>query len=157
MDDALDALRSALTQIFREQHATLREVVDGLDAAALNWRPGADTNSIAVLCAHILGSEDFLSATAVGDTIPRDREAEFGVEVADAAALIRQIDAAEARVLERVARLTANDLMEERAPGNDPRNRRALGSWWILHAVEHCREHIGQALLTRQLYEQGRR
>jgi hypothetical protein len=157
MDDALDALRGALTQIFREQHATLREVVDGLDATALNWRPGEDTNSIAVLCAHILGSEDFLSATAVGDTIPRDREAEFAVEATDAPALARQVDAVEARVLERIARLTADDLAVQRAPANDPRGRRAPGSWWILHAVEHCREHIGQALLTRQLYEQGQR
>ena len=32
-----------------------------------------------------------------------------------------------------------------------------MGPWWLLHAIEHSREHIGQATLTLQLHEQARR
>ena len=30
------------------------------------------------------------------------------------------------------------------------------GAWWCLRAVEHSREHLGQALLTLQMYQQQR-
>ena len=41
-----------------------------------------------------------------------------------------------------------------RTPPRDRLGRRFLGSWWIFHVLEHNREHIGQAGLTRQLYQE---
>lgn len=154
MSETIESVRAGLKQVLSEQHDALRSVVEGLNTDALNWKPGPDTNSIAVLAAHLLGAEQFLIATAINQTIPRDRDAEFRVQAPDAATLLRQIDEAGAASAAMVDRLTDEDLSEIRQPAGDRLNRRFPGIWWLLHAVEHNREHIGQAMLTRQLYEQ---
>ncbi len=154
--DPLHALRDGLARVLREQHDALRQVVDGLDREGLNWRPGPETNSVAVLVTHALGAQEFLLATAVGQEVARDRDAEFRVEAADVAELLRWVDAAAGRIARLVERLTLDDLGAVRQPANDRLNRRFPGTWWLLHAVEHTREHLGQAQLTRQLYEQQR-
>jgi uncharacterized damage-inducible protein DinB len=68
--------------------------------------------------------------------------------------LLDLIDQVETETHERLARLTAETLAREFAPPNDRLGRRFTGLRWLLHAVQHNREHIGQALLTRQLAEQ---
>lgn len=156
MAAGIDALRAALRQAFTEQHQVMRDLVQGLDADALNWSPGPEMNSIAVLYAHLLDAERFLLAAALGETVERDREAAFRYRAPDAAALVQLIDAVEAESLARIDRLTEDDLATVRAPAGDRLNRRYPGAWWVLHALGHDREHIGQAMITRQLYEQRR-
>jgi hypothetical protein len=148
--DAL-SLRTTVRQILHEGHDALRRTVVGLDAEALDWRPGPDTNSVAALVAHSLDAERFLVSTAAGVDVPRDREAQFRVRVAGPDVLLALIDQVEAEVdgfLERID--TERLAMRIERPG-----RAHLGSWWLLHAIEHSREHLGQAELTRQLYEQA--
>mgnify|MGYP001048100802 CR=1 FL=1 len=157
MAQGVDALRDALRQALCEQHQVMRDLIQGLDAAALNWSPGPEMNSIAVLYAHLLDAERFLLAAALGETVQRDREAAFRYQAPDAVALLQLIDAVEAESLARVDRLTEADLAAVRAPAGDRLNRRFPGAWWVLHALGHDREHIGQAMLTRQLYEQRAR
>ncbi|MBX6753068.1 MAG: DinB family protein [Thermorudis peleae] len=154
MSTSVEAFRAALRRILQDQHQALREVIDGLDSDALNWTPGPMTNSLSVLCAHLLEAERFLLSTACGEEYPRDREAAFQYRAPDAAALRAMIDQGEATVLSLVDRLSEDDLVAERAPAADRLGRHGQGVWWALRAVEHNREHIGQALLTRQLYEQ---
>src|SRR6185295_14640323 len=49
-----------------------------LDEARLNWVPPvSDTNSIAALVRHIVGSNDAWLARAAGEPFQRDRQAEF--------------------------------------------------------------------------------
>ena len=154
MTQGIEALRDGLRQALRDQHQVMRELIQGLDAAALNCSPGLEMNSIAVLYAHLLDAERFLLATALGETIQRDREAAFRYQALDAAALLQLIDSVLSESLARVDRLTEEDLAAVRAPAGDRLNRRFPGAWWVLHAIGHNREHIGQAMLTRQLYEQ---
>lgn len=154
MSDDLEGTREGLRQSFREQHATLREIIEGLDAEALNWKPADETNSLAVLYTHMLGAEDSLLAAALGEAVDRDRDAEFRISVPDADALLRRIDEVEANTLARIDRLTAEDLGTVRKRAGDRLGREKLGSWWVLHALTHNGEHLGQALLTKQLYEQ---
>ena len=153
MGDALQSVRDGMKQVLAEHHASWREVLDGLTPEALNWTPGPETNSIAVLVTHSLGAEESLLSTVVGRTLSRDRDAEFRVHSSDAAALARRVDEVGTRTAALVDAIGADDLSEIRQPANDRLNRRFPGIWWLLHAVEHNREHIGQAMLTRQLYE----
>ncbi len=154
MAQGIEVLRDGLRQTLREQHQVMRELIQGVDTEALNWSPGPEMNSLAVLYAHLLDAERFLLAVALGETIQRDRAAAFRYQAPDTAMLLQLIDSVEAESLARVDRLTEEDLATVRTPAGDRLNRRFPGIWWVLHAIEHNREHIGQAMLTRQLYEQ---
>jgi DinB superfamily len=56
----------------------LRTTVEGLEADALNWRPGDETNTIAVLVTHAMSSTPWWLCLAMGVELPlRDRPAEF--------------------------------------------------------------------------------
>ncbi len=150
----MDALKTAAKQVLAVQKQAMRDVVSGLDAEALNWKPldGQETNSIAALFAHALDAERFLIASSVDITLDRDREAQFRVEVASADELLALIDRTETEVNGWIDSLTAEHLAAEVARPN----RTHPGAWWLLHAIEHSNEHVGQALLTRQLFEARR-
>lgn len=154
MADALTTFREGLKIALAEQHADMRQAIEGLDAEALNWKPGQETNSIAVLITHSLGAEHSLITTALADPIDRDREAEFQAEASSVDDLTAVIDRVDGIVPGLIDRLTAEDLEAERSRPNDRLGRTKPGIWWLLHAVEHNREHMGQMFLTRQLYEQ---
>ncbi len=147
----MDALKAAAKQVLGEQKKAMRGVVSGLDGAALNWKPigGQDTNSIAVLLAHALDAERYLVASSVDVTLDRDREAQFRVEVGSDADLLALIDRTESEVNGWIDSLTADHLAADIVRPN----RTHSGAWWLLHAIEHSNEHVGQAMLTRQLYE----
>ncbi len=146
----VEEIKEGMRRIFHDQHNRWREVVTGLDAEALNWKPGEDTNSLAALVAHTCDAERFLMATALGNTVDRDREAKFQTVVSEADELLKLIDETEAETADYIDRLNNDLLMAEHSlPG-----RAHTGIWWALHALEHSTEHIGQALLTRQMYEQ---
>ena len=148
--DVVEEIKEGLKRIFNDQHNRWREVVTGLDAEALNWKPGEDTNSLAALVAHTCDAERFLMATALGNTVDRDREAKFRTIVTGADELLKIIDETEAETDDYIGRLTGDLLAAEHShPG-----RTHTGIWWALHGIEHSTEHIGQALLTRQMYEQ---
>jgi len=147
----MDALKAASKQVLGVQKQAMRDVVTGLDGAALNWKPldGQETNSIAAMLSHALDAERYLVASSVDVTLDRDREAQFRVEVESAADLLALIDRTEAEVNGWIDSLTAGQLAAEVARPN----RTHTGAWWLLHAIEHSNEHVGQALLTRQLFE----
>ena len=148
--NVVEEIKEGMRRIFHDQHKRWREVVTGLDAAALNWKPGEDTNSLAALVAHTCDAERFLMAIALGIKLDRDREAKFRTVVTGADELLKLIDETEAETDDYIDRLN-NDLLvaEHSHPG-----RTHTGIWWALHGIEHSTEHIGQALLTRQMYEQ---
>ncbi|MCX2728153.1 DinB family protein [Thermomicrobium sp. 4228-Ro] len=151
--DFLTAVRAAVESTLREQHDVLRDLVRGLAPAVLNWSPGPEMNSIAVLVGHLLDSERYLVAASLGETVERDRERWFRYEAPSDTALLDLIDQVERETLERLERLTDETLVQEFSPPNDRLGRRFTGIRWLLHAIQHNREHIGQALLTRQLAE----
>lgn len=149
----MNAVATALRDMFADQQIAMREVVHGLSAEALNWKPldGKDTNSIAQMLSHALDAERSLVAGSVGITLERDRESHFSVEVSSADEFIAQIDATTTEVYNWLGDLTDDALASTITRGDTTRT----GAWMAIHALEHAREHIGQALLTRQLIEAG--
>ena len=150
MLDPVAATCDASRTILHAQHASWRETVSGLSAEALNWRPGQDTNSTAALLAHTVESERFQVAAAADTEIPREREAAFRVTASSADELLSLIDELEKDVDGYIAMLTGDHLSQQVTRTT----RTRTGIEWLLSAIAHSREHIGQAYLTRQLWEQ---
>ena len=149
-DPTIEAARDILGDSLRE----LRKAVDGCSAADLNRRPiEGDTNPLAVLVTHAMQSTRSWLSIATGAPPPeRDRDAEFLVVVDDAAAFLTWLDgiSAECRALldgdvayDPGAAVTAT----WRTYGAD---EPLTAAWGLLHALEHLREHVGHAQLTRQ-------
>lgn len=154
MDPAVVAARDLLEASLLD----LRRAVKGMPADALNRRPaGADTNAIAVLVAHAMPStRSWLSLAMGAEPPPRDRPGEFTVTAADDEELLALIDAISA---------DCRALLSTEAPYEPARTRVAAwrqasspeepvtAAWALIHALVHLREHVAQALLTRQLLE----
>ncbi|MEJ2210660.1 MAG: DinB family protein [Anaerolineae bacterium] len=133
-------------------------LVEGLPAEALNWRPlppgpaENEVNSLAVLAAHVAGSEHFWIGEVVG-RLPatRDRDAEFATTVPDAAGLLRRLEATAAETDEVFAHLVPSALDGVREAGG----RTVAVRWCILHVVDHTALHLGHMQLTYQLWQGG--
>ena len=139
---------------YKEVHAGLRRAVQGMDAAALNWKPVAEANSVAVLIVHTLGSEAEILRVSSNTPSERDRDAEFLAEAAAAEELVRRLDAADALLDELAPKITAADLDAERT-------RRDQGPetcrYWLVTNYGHAREHLAHIELTKQMYGGVRR
>lgn len=146
-------LTGVVDRYLREGHDEMRELVRGLPGDVLDWSPGPDTNSIAVLVLHTLDSERFLTALVGGMQLARDREAAFRTAGLTADDVLAQIDAIELDVAGFLAGITDDQL----ASPVERRGRTAPGAYWLLHLAAHAREHLGQASLTRQLAERASR
>lgn len=148
----MDPIRTAVLAKFREQAEGFLAVIRGLPDAAMNWRPGAETNSIAVLVAHTWGAAQAWTARAGGTEIERDRAAEFRVALdgAEYEALIRQ---ARDRVAGFLAEIDPATYGDDRVT---PSGEHFTVAMCLIHAVEHTQEHYGHACLTRQMWEQRR-
>lgn len=145
----MEALAQATLMQLEETHEDLRTIVRDLPAEALNWRPAEGTNSIYVLVTHLLGSQRFWLSAALGETIERDREAEFRVHGASADELLRLLDEADARNRELLARFRPEMLSATFTGHREPHS----GAWCLVHAMEHTGQHHGHAALTRQMWE----
>ncbi|MEW5986292.1 MAG: DinB family protein [Chloroflexota bacterium] len=139
-------------------HGQIRTIVTLVPADALNWRPleGPDddhtTNSLAVLAAHVAGSEHHWIAEVVGRYPPtRNRPAEFHTETKDPAALIARLDEVSQETAAVLTSLDAADLDSIR----ELDGRVIPVRWAILHAIEHLALHLGHAQMTYQLWQGG--
>ncbi|HEY6058651.1 MAG TPA: DinB family protein [Candidatus Limnocylindrales bacterium] len=147
----LAAFRDTARRLLHDGHDAMRDVVDDLSVEDLDWRPIHGANSIGVLVTHALDAERFLVAAAADVVLERDREAAFRVEGSSSDDLAAFIDRMEAEIDDYLDRVRPDLLGATLTRGS----RVHPGAWWILHPLEHSREHIGQALLTRQLLEAG--
>jgi Protein of unknown function (DUF664) len=152
----MDALKTAARESFDQSCADLRVVVNGLDAATLAQEPAPETNSLATLVRHATSSTRFLlSCAATGDGDRRHymtvtRTAAFAGGENEADGLIGLIDA-----LEEDGRRLIAELPPERLGGPAMRegttDTQPTRAWALLRALEHLREHVGHAQLTRQV------
>ena len=140
LDDSLDEMRTA---------------VDGCTAEELNRRPiDGDTNALAVLATHAtLSTRSWLSLATNAPLPERDRPAEFLAVVDDADAFMERFDAI---AVECRALLEGDVAFDPGATGTAPWLIDGAGepvtrAWALLHALEHLREHVGHAQLTRQM------
>jgi hypothetical protein len=150
----MDPVVAKIAEQFQVVHGLLRDEVRDLSVEELNWKPAPDTNSIAVLVVHTLGSEAEVLRVAANVPGQRDRPAEFRVTANNAEELLREIDQADAYIEAIAPRITANDLAAERPRGDRPPE---TGLHWLLTNYGHAREHLGHIQLTKQLYAEFNR
>lgn len=155
MKPELEASLAVFEELFDDLAAFLRP----LDEACLNWVPPApETNSIAAMVTHIVGSVDTWLARAVGETVERNRDAEFAARDS-AAHLLAVVDEGRARLRRRYGVLADRDLAAGVAAHRvrSPQEVHVSAAWCAEHALAHAGEHWGQIQLTRQLYAVGHR
>lgn len=129
------------------------DLLEGLPQEALDWRPGEDTSSLAVLAVHVAGSTRYrLGEVCLGEPPTRDRPAEFRTADMDSVALQALLRATVEHARTSLARLTMDDLPRIRPmPGRDMEVSIAEA---LLQALEHGSQHLGHAQLTLQIWQQ---
>ena len=134
------------------------QLIDGLSPDALNWRHSFDNenvnewNSLAVLAAHVAGSEIFWISEIVGGNPPtRNRDEEFTTQVSDSATLVSKLENAGEITKKVLYSLKDEDLNDTRIV----ENRKVPVRWGILHIIDHTALHLGHMQITYQLYFRG--
>jgi len=147
----MDFVVSTIAERYREVHQQLRQEISALDEAALHWAPGAETNPVAVLIVHTLGSEAEVWRTVTATPSQRDRPAEFVPRNAQINDLLARLAAADALVAELSPRISQQDLQVVRPRGD---RTPQTGLHWLITNYGHAREHLAHIQLTLQLYRQ---
>ena len=144
-EDCLDRFKTLLDDF--------AQAIAGLPQEALDWTPGPDLNSLAVLVVHTTGSARYwVGDVCLGDESERDRDAEFRARGFDEAALRQRLDDTMQYMQSALERLTLDELTELRPAAG--RDRKYRVSYALLHALEHTALHVGHAQITRQLWDQ---
>jgi uncharacterized damage-inducible protein DinB len=147
-------------ELLSETFDGIVETLLGLDADRLNAKLDLDgANSLAVISVHACKSARTWAAVAVGAKLPdRDRPAEFRTVVSSQEALLEELRIAQREALAYLdgERALPWDELRETHPQADGSTEEVTGSWALLHATEHAREHLSQMWLTRQALEDGR-
>ncbi len=152
----MDGITQATRTMLDESCEALRITVNGLGPETLAREPAPEANSLATLVRHATSSTRFLlgcAATGSGDFARYRagvRSAAFAGDEAMADELIGLIDALEEEGRRLIARMPTDALGETVAlvgQTDNPPTR----AYVFLHALEHLREHVGHAQLTRQV------
>jgi uncharacterized damage-inducible protein DinB len=134
----------------------IRNAIQGLDDNAANWRPlPKDTNSIYAILCHLAGSESFWVTHVIGgETVNRDREAEFRASghLSDVLDRWERIGRASESIL---SNLSYSQLAESRTVSTIIGVETFTVRHCILHVISHYAIHLGHIQITRQLCEQG--
>lgn len=135
-----------------ELHKDAAAALDGLPPEALDWTPGPDIPSLAILAAHLTGSQRYwIGEMAGGDPARRNRDSEFQTSGVTAQALQQRLDdvlAHSRRVLEGLTQEDWNTLRSTQ--GGQERS----AMWSALHSLEHTALHVGHMQIVRQLWDQ---
>jgi uncharacterized damage-inducible protein DinB len=152
-----DIFTATARTILDEAVADMSSAIEGASPEALNWKPGGeDTNSIAVLAVHSMHSTRSWFSVALGLPLPdRDRDSEFLATTPDASSLLGFLASMQDDCRQLLAQGAVEDwsvMRETHARPNADAEKGTPAAWALLHALEHLREHAGQMLLTRQLW-----
>jgi uncharacterized damage-inducible protein DinB len=129
-------------------HEDAKSALTGLDARALERKPGPDMNSLSVLVVHIAGAERFwIGDVAMNDPSNRDRESEFQAVGLNSDELAQRLDASLSYIRQGLEGLALPDLEQARTA---PDSRQVTVGWCLEHTLAHTATHIGQMQLTRQ-------
>lgn len=134
-------------------HAEMEKAIAGLPTEALDWSPGPEMNSIAVLVVHTAGAERYWIGDIIGqDPSGRVRAQEFATRGLAEAALRERLQTALAHSQGVLAALLLEDLARPRYSSRHDKDFTA--GWALVHALEHTAVHTGHIQLMRQLWEQ---
>ena len=131
------------------QHRLYEEVRD-LPTEAMDWVPGPEMNSVAVLMAHMIGLLHEGIDIALGDAPGRVRTQEFQTRGVLSVEMLRRLDAVIDYARGSLPGLDLEDLDQERKDEDGP----VICGWALLHALEHAYLHLGHLQLTCQLWRQ---
>jgi uncharacterized damage-inducible protein DinB len=143
----------ALADYFHELHGEIKRDLEALPPAALDWKPGPEMNSVAIIIVHLTGAERFL----VGDVVMqessnRNRDLEFQAQGISKEDLFHRLDETEAYLGNAIGQLSLSDLETTRI---HPRHGdQVTVSWALLHALAHTATHVGHINLTVQMWQQ---
>jgi hypothetical protein len=137
-------------QLLEGLQRRLHKDVRDLPAEAMDWLPGPEMNSVAVLLAHITGVLHEGIDIALDDPPTRIREQEFQTRGVVSAEMLRRLDAVIDYARGALPRLGLEDLSKERT---DEDGMISCGMA-LLHALEHAYLHLGHAQLTCQMWRQ---
>jgi uncharacterized damage-inducible protein DinB len=141
-----------LYQHFCELHADSAKAIENLPSEALNWVPGGEMNSIAVLIVHLAGAERYWIGVALNEPPERDRETEFQTQGLSVKELKMHLISADEYARQALVRFSLPDLETVR---QSPRNAKSFTAGWCLaHALDHTALHTGHIQMTQQLWEQ---
>ncbi len=137
-----------------ETWTSLLAAVKDVDDALLQWCPGSEFNSVAILLRHLAGSDRWWIGEGIGGVASRRvRAAEFQHDTPRRDDLLRTVDEARSLTRRVLSGLTMQDLQAETSPavtvGTPPRRPTKL--WALLHFLEHLGYHRGQVLLLLKL------
>jgi uncharacterized damage-inducible protein DinB len=128
----------------------LHKDVQDLPAEAMDWLPGPQMNSVAVLLAHITGVLHEGMDIALDDPPGRVRAQEFQTHGVPSAEMLRSLDAVIDYARDALPRLSLEDLDKERDDDDGP----ISCGMALLHALEHAYLHLGHLQLTCQMWRQ---
>jgi hypothetical protein len=128
----------------------LHKEVGDLPVEVMDWTPGPEMNSVAVLLAHITGVLHEGIDLGLGDPPSRVRAQEFQTHGVSSAEMLRRLDAVIGYARDALPRLGLEDLDKERV---DEDGMVTCG-WALLHAMEHAYMHLGHVQLTCQIWRQ---
>jgi hypothetical protein len=146
MSDPTAAFDEALRDHLRASMATLAAAVEGLTVDQLDATLGPETNPLAVLVAHTVGTARSIAHDLADDPIRVERGAAFQVSGQSGDELRGLIDEWSAEMdglLDRAFAVAPDRPVQ--------RYRLASQAWWLLQLAGHTREHAAQADLTRQI------
>ena len=84
----MDPIIKSYADVLESLHEEFKKQISGLTQEELDWSPGADMNSLAILAAHIAGSERYwIGDHIMGTDSGRVREQEFATSGATEDAL----------------------------------------------------------------------
>lgn len=153
-------------RLFDDKYAELAELVEGLPAAALLWKPfeqspwKGPSSSLGYIITHAISSTvyllrqaEYVAGRIEWEAVDGDEGAEeFSQANQDPAYLQARVARTQEYVRQMLASLASSDLDQSRAHPRNPQRiltvRFAIG-----HAIEHLSQHIGHGQLTRQLWE----
>ena len=137
----------ALYDRFHELHGDIERSIENLPPEALDWKPGADMNSMTVLVTHLTGAERFLIGDVVmGDPSNHSREAEFQAVEQTKQDLLQRLAVTDAYIKAAFEKMSLADLEAERV---HPRHGNKVSvAFSLLHALEHTATHVGHINLT---------
>jgi hypothetical protein len=140
-----------------EKRQAVREVLLGLTADGLNWKPlPAGTNSIYNLAQHVAWVEQWQIGHELGGRpFPHDwsQGQDLKGSDEDAADLLFWLDEAATMTASVFADLEPGVLDSIRSVTEDGVERSVPQRWFILEVIGHYAEHLGHMHLTRQLWE----
>ncbi len=138
--------------VFAELNGVWTEVkrmVQEASPAALLYKPGSGFNSLSILVTHMTGSQKWWAGEILaGRKMHRDRDAEFSIEEADPAVLLRRLDEAAALVHGVLEGVTAGMLDEVRTY----RDKQVSVRWILMRVLAHTALHLGQMQILRKLW-----